>query len=373
MKNKTFIFVFIGILIAAFGVTLVVLNIIKQVHASSPQTESIAVDPISSTITAEGAIHSQNEATLSFQTGGKLTYLPFKVGDSVKQGQTIAQLDTYALQRNLQLAANAYQTAKNSTDQTQENNQAGVVEGQQRTALDASTSNTYNNITEAQIVTDTVKRFVNNSNLAQNSAQLNVDLANYAIQLATLTAPFNGVVTHEDVTVANQNVTPSTTFSIADPSNLVFKANILPTDIDFVSVGSPATIRLDGQNKTYQGTVTKIYPDKTTLSNGQKVYVVEIQSDAVKTVRVQSIEPLLGKSGSVTIQSNTNANVIMVPTWTVLNYTYLWVMEDNKPVLKQITVGKTHGTNIEITSGLKPGDKVIINPKGIAQKEYQLL
>ncbi|HSW96925.1 MAG TPA: efflux RND transporter periplasmic adaptor subunit [Candidatus Saccharimonadales bacterium] len=367
MKNKTFIFIFIGILITALGVSLATLQLVKQLHASSLQTESIAIDPISSTITAEGSIHSQNEATLSFQTGGKLTYLPFKIGDSVKQGQTIAQLDTYALQRNLQLAANAYQTAKNGNDQTQENNQGGVVEGQQRAALDASTTNSYNSITEAQIVTDTVKRFVNNSALAQNSAQLNVDLANDAIQLATLTAPFNGVITHEDVTAANQNVTPTTTFSLADPTNLVFKANVLPTDIDFVSIGSPATIRLDGQNKMYQGTVTKIYPDKTTLANGQKVYLVEIQSDALKA------QIKLNQSGSVIIQSNTKSNVIMVPSWTVLNHTYLWVMEDNKPVKKQITVGKTHGTNIEITSGLKPGDKVIVNPKGIAEQEYQLL
>lgn len=367
MKNKTFILVFIGILIVTLGVSMVLLQLAKAVSASAPQTESIAVDPISSTITALGSIHSQNEATLNFQTGGKLTYLPFKVGDKISQGQTIAQLDTYALQKELQLTANAYETVKNGNDQVTENNQASIIEGQQRKALDASNSNSYNSITEVQVVSDMVKRFVNNSALAQNSAQLNVDLANYAIQLATITAPFSGVLTHEDVTVANQNVTPTTAFSIADPNNLVFKANILPTDIDFISIGSPATIHLDGQSQTYQGTVTKIYPDKTTLASGQQVYQVEIQSDGLKN------QVKLNQSGSVTIQSNTKANVIIVPAWTVLSHTYLWVMENNKPVLKTVTVGQTHGDNIEITSGLSQGDKIIVNPQGIAKEMYEML
>src|SRR5207248_344881 len=108
-------------------------------------------------------------------------------GDAVSQGQTIAQLDTYALQKSLQLAANNYEISKNNTDQTTENNQAGVVEGQQRLSLDTTNKNSYQNITEVQVINDAVKRIVDNNTLAQNSAKLNVDLANYAFQLTTLT------------------------------------------------------------------------------------------------------------------------------------------------------------------------------------------
>ena len=43
-----------------------------------------------------------NQAVLNFQMGGKLTYLPFKEGDVVSQGQTIASIDSYALQKSLQ-------------------------------------------------------------------------------------------------------------------------------------------------------------------------------------------------------------------------------------------------------------------------------
>src|SRR5439155_11427805 len=109
-------------------------------------------------------------------------------------------------------------------------------------------------------ITDTVKRLVDNSLLSQNSAQLTVDLANYAVQLATLTSPLSGVVTHEDVTVAGVNIAPTTSFVVADPTSVIFRAYIAENDIDYVSEGALAEIALDGSQNKLQGTVVKMYP-----------------------------------------------------------------------------------------------------------------
>ena len=58
------------------------------------------------------------------------------------------------------------------------------------------------------VISDTVKKLVDNANLAQDSAQLNVDLANYSLQLSTLTSPITGIVLHQDVNTAGVNITP---------------------------------------------------------------------------------------------------------------------------------------------------------------------
>ena len=92
----TFFIVVIGI----FAITFLA-------HASSPpKTETVDVDSVSQQILATGSINAQTQAVLNFQIGGKLIYLPFKEGDAIYQGQTIAQLDSYALQKQLQIAAN---------------------------------------------------------------------------------------------------------------------------------------------------------------------------------------------------------------------------------------------------------------------------
>lgn len=353
------------IVVGASAILILLINLALKPETQI-KTESVSVKTVSSQIMTNGTVGTQNQAVLSFLTAGRLTYLPFKEGDSVIQGQTIASLDTYALQRQIQLAANAYEMAKNSTATTNENFQANVLEGQFRLNLDMSNKTSYSNITEAQVITDEVKRIVDNANLSESSAQLNVDLANYTESLATLTSPINGILTREDVTNPNVNVTPATTFVVSDPNSMVFKAQVMEQDIDFVSVGSAASIHLDGNLNELQGTVVAIHPAETVI-NGQGVYLVDIA--------VQDLQNLahFGQGGFAKIQSNTNSSVKLIPTWLVLSNNYVWVSVDGKNILKKVAVGKTHGSEIEILQGLSDSDKVITNPESIIAKSYSIL
>jgi len=336
--------------------------------ASSPKTETVDVNAVSQQILATGSIAAQTQAVLNFQMSGKLIYLPFKEGDTIYQGQTIAQLDSYALQKQLQIAANTYEATKNTTAQTQENQNANVLEGQQRTALDTTNKNAYNNLPEVDVISDTVKMLVDNADLAQNSAQLSVDLAKYALQLATLTSPINGIVLHEDVNTTGVNITPVTTFVVADPSSMVFSANVRQQDIDFMSVGNPVAVSLDAlDGKVLQGVVDKIYPQKITLANGDQIYRVDVKINNLPT----SVK--LGQSGTVLIKSNFNQKVILVPSWTVLSDSYVWVLDNQKPLLKKVTTGDTINGQTEVMSGLKDTDKVIINPQSIISKFYSII
>jgi len=333
--------------------------------AFSPKTETVDVNTVSEQILATGSIAAQTQAVLNFQMGGKLIYLPFKEGDTIYQGQAIAQLDSYALQKQLQIAANTYQATKNTSNQTQENQNAGVLEGQQRTTLDTTNKTGYSSVPEADVIYNTVKRLVDNANLAQNSAELSVDLANYSLQLATLTSPINGIVLHEDVNTSGVNITPVTSFVVADPTSMVFSANVRQQEIAFISVGNPATVSLDALNgEVLQGIVDKIYPQKTTLANGDQVYRVDVKVDNLS----ESVK--FGQSGTVLIKSNFNQKVILVPSWTVLSDSYIWVLDNGRALLKKVNVGDTINGQTEVLSGLQDSDKVITNPESIISRLY---
>jgi HlyD family secretion protein len=356
---KYVVVTFFVVLIGIFAVTFIA-------SASTVQkTETVDVRPVSQQILATGSINAQSQASLNFPMGGKLIYVPFKEGDQISQGQTIAQLDTYALQKQLQIAANAYQVSKNGNGQTQEAQQAGILDGQQRLSLDQTNKNAYSAITEVTVIYDNVKRIIDNANLAQNSAQANVDLTNYALQLATLTSPINGIVLHEDVNTAGVNITPVTSFVVADPSSMVFSANVRQQDIDFISVGNEASVTIDTiKGKTLTGVVDRIYPQKTILTNGDQVYRVDIKVNGLpNTIK-------FGQSGTVLIKSNFNQKVILVPSWTVLSDSNIWVSSNGKPVLKSVSTGSTINGQTEVLSGLEDTDKVITNPESIITKLY---
>jgi multidrug efflux pump subunit AcrA (membrane-fusion protein) len=366
MKNKKYIIGFfcLSILVGSGLFIRTTMHSEKSEKLNSTTTSSVKF--ISSTITADGVVTAQNQAVLNFLTSGKLTYLPFKAGDKVYQGQTIASLDSYALRKQLQLASNAYQTAKNKADQTQENNQAGILEGQQRYSLDISNKSGYGVISESTVIYDAVVRIVDNDILAKNSAQINIDLANYAIQLSSLTTPISGVIIRQDVTVSGVNVTPTNLFIIADPDSMVFRANIPAQNIYYVSEGSFVNLAIDGITEKIKGSIIRIYPAKVILPSGQAVYQADIISDEIKKLAK------LDESGTALISTNSE-NVALVPAWTVLSGKFIWVDNGGKPELRQVKAGKIHGNDIEIISGLNSYDHIITDPKYITALKYKFL
>lgn len=365
-KNKR---VFIQLLqIAAISLFLILCINFLAKPINSIKTENIAIRSVDSQIPADGKIASQNETRINFQTPGKLVYLPFKEGDTVKKGQTIASLDVYILQRQLSSALNNYRSTRNTFDQTNDNASTGVLQGQQKYNLEVPNRAGIGGQSEINIINDIIKRIVDQNQANLDNSVIQVELANYALQLSTLQSPIDGVIIHEDVNVANVNVTPATTFIIADPNAIVFRAQVKEQDIDFISIGSEANIHINGSDsQTFSGSVVQVHPQKISRPDGQNIYEVDVASDNLKNGFA------FGQSGFIQIKSNTNETTKLVPVWTVLDKQYIWINENNKMVLKKIKVGKTHGEYIEVLSGLGDQDKVITNPQSTISKSYSII
>ncbi len=360
MKNKQIIFLTLAVIAIVLAISAY--NTFgRKSYSQAPATTVISIKKIKSQISADGIITSENQATLNFQTAGKLVYLPFKEGDHVSQGQAIARLDTYALQRQLSAALNSYRATRDTFDQVQQNSQDNQLQASQRSSFSSVQKD------KSNAIDDAVKRIVDQSQASLDNSIVNVELSNYALQLSTLTAPINGIILHQDPTVPNVNITTATTFTIADPDTPVFKANVNAADIDFIHPGDNAAIKINGSDKIYQGTISKIYPQKTTLPSGEEVYKVDIQSDSFKN----NIK--LEQAGSVLISNSQSPDVALVPAWTVVGHQYLWVMENGRAVLKKVKLGQLHGEEIEILQGIEAGDQVIIDPESIAVSRYQIL
>ena len=365
MNKQITILTILTVLVVLFGITfLFAFNPKQPIHTQLASTKEVSPE-----ITADGSVSSANTATLHFQTGGKVVGLYAKEGDKVYAGQTIAQLDTYPLQQQLTAALNTYRSARDTFDQAQANQQNGVLKGNQTSGLNPYTQSAVGGgDTEYTAINDAVKRIVDQNQANLDNSVVNVQLANYALQLATLTSPISGIVTHEDITTPNVNIGPTTSFVIADPQTLVFDANIPQYQIDYVHVGSRAVINVDGvQGRKFAGTVTKIYPQKMTLANGQQVYKVEITADGLVG------NATFDQTGSAVITSDATRGVFLIPAWAIVNHQYVWVSENNKPTLRKVVVGNLHGSDFEIKSGLKENDSIILNPQSIASKKYILL
>lgn len=303
-------------------------------------SESAKVENLNSQILADGNVASEDEAVLHFQTGGKLVYLPLKEGDKVSKGQTIAKLDTYTIQKQLTQTLNNFKVTRNNFDQLQDNN-------------------------KDKILNDIAKRIVDQQQMGLDNAVINVDLMNYAIQLSNLVSPINGTIIHQDVSEINMNITPANSFTVANTSKLIFKANLLEDYVQFVKEGDESVIKVKGDDTEYSGTVSKIYPEKIKLANGQSVYKIDIKSaDLQKKAKYN-------QTGTVVIKPANREEILVVPSWTIENNKFVWVKNGNKVEQKSVVTGESFGDKTQIISGISIDDQIITDPKIIVKNKYK--
>ncbi|MBZ5576531.1 MAG: efflux RND transporter periplasmic adaptor subunit [Acidobacteriia bacterium] len=186
-----------------------------------------------------------------------------------------------------------------------------------------------------------------------------------------ITAPVDGVVVSRNIDVG-QTVAASlqapTLFSIAqDLTKMQVDTNVSEADVGRVQVGMPATFTVDAYpSQTFQGTVTSI---RKAAINVQNV----VTYDVVISVANPDLKLFPGMTATVKILIERRANALTIPAASLRfrpasatanpknGSKVVWVLDSNnqvKPVA--VTLGLTDGSNVEVTSGLREGDRVIV-------------
>jgi multidrug efflux pump subunit AcrA (membrane-fusion protein) len=359
----------IGIVLIEFMLVLVSLLSIYFITGKkeTPSSQPIAIVPLNTEILAHGSVRSQNEVDLHFQTGGKLVYLPFKEGDSVQKGQTVASLDTYPIQKQLEVALNNYRSVRDSFDQAKDNSQNNILQSQQKAVIDASKAG-IGGAYENTVINDMAKRILDQNQATLDNSVIQVQLANYAFSLSVLTSPIDGILIHQDASYPNTNITPQTSFVIEDPNTMIFKANVSEDDIAYILEGSAATITLTGkQEKQIPAIVTRILPEKKVLPTGENVYEVEITPNSISDLTQYN------QDGVVLIDNKYSQPVVTVPSWLILNKQFIWVNHNGSILLKRVTIGDSVGNTTTVLDGLTDKDSIIDDPQIIARPHYTSL
>ncbi len=290
---------------------------------------------LTQTVTASGKIKSQTQVDLKFQTSGQLAWIGVKEGDQVKKWQTLASLDKRELQLNLQ---------KYLLDFSKE-----------RQDFDEDQKTTYRDKT----LTDTISRILAKNQSDLDKAVLDVEIKDLAVKLATLVSPIDGIITNIDIPVPGVNIiSTAANFTVADPENLVFEAEIDETDIGKLKLGQTGRLILDAfPNTPFNLTVDSIDFNSSTDAAGSTIYLVKfnLTNDTDLSYR-------LGMNGEVIITTNQKEAVLTVPIEAVSN-NQIQLVEANQITQQTVVTGIESDTEVEIISGLTADQLVVIGNK----------
>ncbi len=331
-------------------IALALLIMFSAVYITSRQnddelrTATVKRQDITESVNASGNVQAKDYAELRFNTPSKLVWLGVKKGDQVKRWQSVASLDKRTLEKNLRKKLLDYQTTRWDFEQTQDNYD---VDGRPL---------------EQVLLTDEEKRILEKSQFGLDKSVLDVEIADVAAKDAVLVSPISGTVISTGDLIAGENLTATnlaTKFiKVADLSTLYFVAQIDEIDFGKIQVGQKVEIQLDAfPDQLFEGTVSFIGKEgEKTLSGGVTIPIEITFTDVDDRLAV-------GLSGDADFIVAEKENILSVPREFIKHdqeKTYVYILENGKPVSREVTTGLSTISQTEITSGIEEGQEVVL-------------
>jgi cobalt-zinc-cadmium efflux system membrane fusion protein len=172
-----------------------------------------------------------------------------------------------------------------------------------------------------------------------------------------LAAPFSGVITKVDAAPGQVIESEDRLFAIADLSRIWVQAEVYEKDLGRVQVGQNAIVRVD------------TYPDQQFA--GRVTYISDVLDPQTRTARVRcelpnpGIRLKLDMFATVQVPTKFNRKAIAVPAAAIQQLeesTVIFVRRaETKFEPRRVQPGKTVAGTVEILSGLKEGEEVVVD------------
>ena len=337
-------------------------------------TEPVVRTNIAQTVSATGEISAAQLVDVGAQASGQIKKLHVTLGQQVKKGDLIAEIDSTSQLNNLntnKAKLDTYQAqlvsaeiALRSADKKYKREQALWQEdATSREALE-----------DAQDAFAAAKASVAELKSSIRQTQIAINTAEADLGYTRITAPMDGTVVAipvEEGQTVNANQTTPTIVQVADLSTMLNKMQIAEGDVNKVKAGMKLTFTtLSQPDNVREATLESIDPGLTTMSQGSYTTSTDTTDSAIYYY-ARSLVPNednvlhIGMTTENTITINQAEKVLAVPKLAVKQRggkQYVRVLgENNQPQEKEITTGLSDNMNTEVKSGLGEGENVIIS------------
>lgn len=375
MKKRFFIL--LGLLIAAGAAYYFFSSNSKQ--ETTYLTESVTRGNVEKTVVASGSVESVNEVDVGAQASGKITKLYVKLGQEIKKGEMIADIDSttqintlntkkaalVSYQAQLKAKKTAYDVALSSY------NRLSKLYTQKATSLD-SVNTAKSTLDNAKAEMEAIEANIKQAEIEVNTAETNVGYTK-------ITAPMDGTVISVPVSegqTVNANQTTPTIVTIADLSKMKIKPEISEGDITKVKAGQEVSFTILSDSQTvYHSVIDSVDPANTTTSDSSSTSSSTSLSSSSTTSAIYYYANVLidNPNRTLRIGMTTENNIKIANAKDVLlvsnmaiqkrdGKSFVNVLNDkNQPEPREVKTGVQNDFKTEIKSGLNEGEKVIVS------------
>lgn len=362
----------------------------KPEMAPTYVTEAVRRGDIENSVLANGMLQASKLVSVGAQVSGQILSLPLALGDEVKKGDLIAQIDSLAQQNNLKdaLASLKSINAQFRAKQAQIRQAKLEFSRQQQMLADKASSRADYEVADANLTVYQAE--LEQLEAQKQQAEINVDSARIDLGYTKITAPMDGTVVYSAVEVGqtvNANQTTPTIVEMAQLDTMTVKAQISEADVVNVHPGQAVYFTVLGKpNHPYRGVLRAIEPGPISM-DGDDSNMSSSDSDAIYYHGLFDVENpdrtlRIGMTAQVSIVLAKADDALLVPAQILRikpreksavpevrsverkarsgpQY-QVPVLVDNQVQYVDVTVGINNKINAEITAGLKEGDQVVL-------------
>ena len=350
-------------------------------------TEKARVGNISQVVEATGEVAAVNLVNVGAQVSGQIKKLYVVLGQEVKQGDMIAEIDSQTQENTLNTDRAKLANYKAQLEARKILLNIAKKQYDRELVLIKTNSTSQQNLENARDTYATARANVNEMESLIKQTQITINTDETNLGYTKIRAPLNGTIVSvpvEEGQTVNANQTTPTIVQIANLGDMEIDIQISEGDITKVKPGMPVDYTiLSEPNTIFHAKLDSIDPGLTTLTDGS--YSKSSTSSSSSSTSTAAVyyygrsyvkndegKLRIGMMTQNTILVSSAENVLLVPTIALTNrndqYFVLILTDKNKVEKRDVEIGISDGVYTEITSGLAEGDQVITSEVGKNEK-----
>lgn len=422
MKEKRIISIILTLIVmlAAGGCSKEASKTENTETATNVTVSSVIKGNVEASVSYTGEVKASKGASVSAKVSGAIRTVNAEIGDYVNAGTVLATIDSsqYSLAYNQAEAAYRSALAAKANAEASYNNVTGGSLEQSRANMNQAITNAqsaYNTALDnynrqkslydigaiSKVSLDSAKTSLDNAKVALDTAQTNaslnesvvipqteasagaglsqaeagvsqakaaLDIASQNLSNCTITAPISGYITSKNVSMGQTASPGIELFAIKNTEAVEVELNVTESVIASITQDTKASVTIKSAGITdVEGVVTAVANAKNDMTGMYLVKVSIPNSDSKIKVGMLS-EVILVTEGA--------DDVLIAPSDAISfknDKYFVYVAKDGKAERRDVTISVTDGKVTQILSGLKEGEKVIVEGKDfISEKNNKI-
>lgn len=319
-------------------------------------TETASIEEIVETTPVLGQVIATVESDVATRAAGVIEETTVRVGERVEAGGVLGRLDTDLIKIRRDSAAAALEVAEAGIDVAEAQLRRARQAYERQKGLRDSTAFSKAQFEDLRESVAEARSVLARARAETEQARAELARADYDLENATIRAPFTGVVTERHAEPGAYVALGASIATLLDPDSLEIVVDMPVRLLSALEEG----LEVSGRFQTgpeITATLRSVLPVEA-ISTRTRPVRFALDLSALDDMRLAS-----GKSVTLDVPVSAPREALTIEKDALVQSGGGWVVytvEDGTARRRDVTIGQPSGQKIEITSGLLPGDTVVV-------------